>query len=461
MRYCINCGKELMEDARFCAYCGTAVNGDTAEKRRMVYEGDIHKCPNCGEVVEAFTTNCPICGFEFRNTQATNAVKELAQKLEKIENSRTSKQSGWLSCLDNAYRINETDQKKISLIQNFAIPNAKEDLFEFMVLASSNINLQRYANSATLSASERAVSDAWHSKFEQSYKKAKLCINDTYEFEKIKNIFTEKQKEIRRAKRHQYSIPIMIIGLPIALICILVVWLESSECTDAIQKENDRLNILASEVYEAIEAKNFDIAKAKTANLVYTGPNTTSGKQSAKKWENTRNELATIIENAEKAYKSNGGTTLPTHINSPSINADDDIDQSKEFNQVPDDFCNGYSKATFSDYNSPLEENSLGGSRIYLTGTLKEVEIFNADGFNCIAGHFTDDEDNVWVLLLNAIPLVEKTHYDVAVGERICCTGVYNGYFEEPKIPMVVVNEIFVFKDGMRLNGMQKILDTE
>lgn len=90
---------------------------------------------------------------------------------------------------------------------------------------------------------------------------------------------------------------------------------------------------------------------------------------------------------------------------------------------------------------------------------MKKVEIFNADGFNCLVGHFTDDDENMWVLLLNAVPLVEKTHYDKL--ERICCAGVYNGYIKDAKIPMVVATEIFVFNGGARLNGMQKILDAQ
>lgn len=317
-----------MEDARFCSYCGTAVNGDTADKRRMVYEGDIHKCPNCGEIVESFTTNCPTCGFEFRNTQATNAVKELTQKIEKIENSRSSRQSGWSKLLDTKNRISETDQEKISLIRSFAIPNSKEDLFEFMVLAASNINIRRYSDPYVISASESALSDAWYSKFEQSYEKAKISIKNSAEFEKIRNIFTKKQKEIDYASRkRRFAIITPIIGL-VLMSCVLILLLYYGECASRIADENNRLNALSSEVYEAIESKKFDTAKAKNANLVYTGPNTASGKQSAKKWENTRNELATIIENAENADKAGGGTMLPAHSNTPTMYDEEDIDQS-------------------------------------------------------------------------------------------------------------------------------------
>ena len=49
-----------------------------------MYEGYIHKCPNCGEVLEAFVTVCPACGYEIRDAKSSSSVQELASKLENI-----------------------------------------------------------------------------------------------------------------------------------------------------------------------------------------------------------------------------------------------------------------------------------------------------------------------------------------------------------------------------------------
>ena len=58
MAFCINCGQELAEGAKFCANCGKAVTGEnTTSQRKTVYEGNLHKCPNCGEVLNSFVTN--------------------------------------------------------------------------------------------------------------------------------------------------------------------------------------------------------------------------------------------------------------------------------------------------------------------------------------------------------------------------------------------------------------------
>ena len=101
--FCPYCGTKLDDGARFCKNCGEAVS-DTAEQipkaqqteapdgnpseRKTVYEGYIHKCPNCGEVLDSFAVNCPTCGYELRGARASSAVKEFSLKLEAIESRR-------------------------------------------------------------------------------------------------------------------------------------------------------------------------------------------------------------------------------------------------------------------------------------------------------------------------------------------------------------------------------------
>ena len=72
MAYCVKCGKELVDDAKFCAGCGIAVDvhqSENDEQRKTVYDGDLHKCPKCGEHLNAFVTICPVCNYELRGTQ--------------------------------------------------------------------------------------------------------------------------------------------------------------------------------------------------------------------------------------------------------------------------------------------------------------------------------------------------------------------------------------------------------
>ncbi len=61
MAFCVNCGQQLGKGAKFCTNCGQTVTSYKTEssERKTVYDGEIHKCPNCGEIIDAFVTNCP------------------------------------------------------------------------------------------------------------------------------------------------------------------------------------------------------------------------------------------------------------------------------------------------------------------------------------------------------------------------------------------------------------------
>ena len=176
MPFCSNCGQQINDGAKFCPSCGTAVSNEkTNNQRKTVFEGNIHKCPNCGEVLNSFTSNCPSCGYEIRGASNSAAVQEFAVKLASAESR----------------------QEKIAIIRNFPIPNTKEDILEFMILASTNIgdNL------------EKDISAAWQSKTEQAYQKAQIIFQDEKEFSRIQNIYSQvcvkltKQKKIEKVQK--------------------------------------------------------------------------------------------------------------------------------------------------------------------------------------------------------------------------------------------------------------------
>lgn len=216
MAYCINCGQQLPEGAKFCSSCGTAtgeVKTETAQ-RKTVYDGELHKCPNCGELINAFVTICPTCNYEIRGAKASSIVKEFADKLEQIERTREAQKSH--SFIGKLYgsdgQLNKTDEQKISLIRSFSIPNTKEDIFEFMILAASNIDLKLYGlgDKGVITASQRAVSDAWLAKFEQAYEKASFTFSTSSDFLSIKDIH---DKKIKQLKRKKWEIPMLILGI--------------------------------------------------------------------------------------------------------------------------------------------------------------------------------------------------------------------------------------------------------
>ena len=341
-QFCPYCGTKLDEGARFCKNCGESIS-DTAEQtpkvqqtespdgnpsdRKTVYEGYIHKCPNCGEMLDSFAVNCPTCGYEFRGVKGAISVREFAKKLEEIESKRPTNRFGFKKVLENQNTVNETDIKKISLIRSFAIPNTKEDILEFLILASSNINLQRYNDFDAISESEKAVSDAWQAKLEQAYEKARMSFGDTPEFKKIHSIYEKKTGEIEKSKKKRVYFGIGFTGSIVLLFVVVfgVLFRMTGSESREIEAENERLEAIAQEVYDALENENFVLARAKAATLVFSGPDNDEAEIAAEKWNTTRNDLYKTIDAAENS--------APKISSNTSELEKDDSDSSKPVNE--------------------------------------------------------------------------------------------------------------------------------
>lgn len=170
MAFCMNCGQQLPDGANFCLNCGTKLGETKTEnmQRKTVYDGDLHKCPNCGELLKSFVTVCPACTYELRSVKTNSSVEALARKLEMTSS------------------LNE----KIELITNFYIPNTKEDIFDFFILAVSNLENKQYDSD-----------DAWRAKLEQAYHKAKISFGNTADFDYLEKLYNRTCKTISKREK--------------------------------------------------------------------------------------------------------------------------------------------------------------------------------------------------------------------------------------------------------------------
>ena len=166
MPYCIHCGKENPAEAKFCAGCGKPIGSSsaaqTAGQRRQIYDGVIHKCPNCGEILNSFITTCPSCGYEIRGAQKSQTVNEFAEQLDHLAASK--RETGWQRFWREFNSdLHKTDKQRIELIKGYVIPTTKEDVLEFMTYAMGNINTTVLADDSNLDQvqTERAISEAW------------------------------------------------------------------------------------------------------------------------------------------------------------------------------------------------------------------------------------------------------------------------------------------------------------
>lgn len=220
VQYCKFCGTMLDADSKFCKSCGKVIESQNhythkdeytndnhdSNERKTSYEGVLHKCPNCGEVLESFQTNCPSCGYEIRDGKASTVVQEFALKLERIESRRMpipqSQTTLMGRILDKALEEDEEEKRrdfekqkereKRNLIVNFSVPNTKETIIEFVLLSLSNIDVRKLWYDD--------VTKAWATKLEQIYKKAQLSMPEA-DFMQIHMLCHEKLEEIEKKNK--------------------------------------------------------------------------------------------------------------------------------------------------------------------------------------------------------------------------------------------------------------------
>ena len=259
MAFCSNCGRKLEQGVKFCSECGEPIaKKEESEQRKTIYDGELHKCPNCGEILKSFEIICSTCGYELRGNKVSNAVKEFALKLEAIEAKREyEKPRGIFAATEAQQRLSKTDEQKISLIKSFSVPNSKEDMLEFMILATSSMNMRTYDSSNTnISKSEKEINAAWFSKVQQVYEKAKRIYSSDSTFAEIKALYDACNEKILKSKKKGIIKWVLLIGWIPLLWIVIIVSLSISE-PKAEAKEIERLENIVIEVQLALDNNEF------------------------------------------------------------------------------------------------------------------------------------------------------------------------------------------------------------
>lgn len=193
---------------------------------KQYYAGAIMKCPNCGEIIQPFSTICSTCGIEFRNVAASQAISNLQKQLESIKYSSDIKtRKNIFGAMMDIGKVDEKTCKMIQIIQNFAIPNTREDIVEFITLANTNINVECFSDFYYSNIQDkmrlRALSEAWIAKMEQAYQKSCMWLQKDEVFEQIEKIYKNRMNEIKNIKKKS-KIYIVLIALAPIVLSILI-----------------------------------------------------------------------------------------------------------------------------------------------------------------------------------------------------------------------------------------------
>jgi uncharacterized membrane protein HdeD (DUF308 family) len=185
--YCTNCGKKLLDGSKFCDKCGTKTPSDvkleTPKVEKVTTLGKIMKCPVCGETLNYGSLKCPSCQTEIIGREATNAVQVFSEKI--------------------TYESNE--DRKIELIKTFPIPNNREDIIEFMLLATSNYDASYYASNKAYDS----IARAWLSKIDQCYNKGKILFTEQNDLYIIEKMYSEVHTKTKKIEKHRFILTLL------------------------------------------------------------------------------------------------------------------------------------------------------------------------------------------------------------------------------------------------------------
>lgn len=203
--------KEAREDQQYRLEMEKAKSAQQSAPKSEKF-GDVRKCPACGAMVESLMTKCPECGHEFINIEANSTTKKLMQKIDEIQAESSTMMNAIKSdnekvAQEQRYAVEKQIRGRIDqAIQNFPIPNTKEDLIEFLTLCISN--------------SHSNNSDAWKNKLKQVIAKAKVMLPDDEDVQSILRQYdedTEKEKKSNIKKIVIFFVVLAVLGLGSAI----------------------------------------------------------------------------------------------------------------------------------------------------------------------------------------------------------------------------------------------------
>ena len=257
MPFCSSCGKQVADGLKFCTACGKPMAGAEAAKPRTVTVGQVKKCPSCGAPLESFQSRCPQCGHELGGLETSGVIKEFSNKIIELDdqiakekqglnqsNINIIKKFGWviinIPFLAIPYIISTikkvlvqpipplvpTEEKKKSYIENFVVPNNREDIMEFVLFASSRVD-------GLMGQSGRALDELgainmwakiWSDKCKQVSARAGIVMTDDKKtMSQINDLMAKPQKMLAATKKKALTRVGVFAAVVIAVAAIIIV----------------------------------------------------------------------------------------------------------------------------------------------------------------------------------------------------------------------------------------------
>ena len=125
----------------------------------------------------------------------------------------------------------------------------------------------------------------------------------------------------------------------------------------------------------------------------------------------------------------------------------------EELKEVPAGFCSNYEEAVFDKFNSNASENGLGGTKVWVEGTYKEILTMDTEGLTMYYTTFKAKDGHEWVLMLDAYPAAPKEPYEKLYGHTLCAKGSYEGYSSVYAMPVIYLHSLYDRNTGSILGS--------
>lgn len=165
-------------------------------------EGSVKKCPACGAPIQSFSINCSECGHEFRNSEAVSSITKLFALLDNISKENANEDyeivvdqnASYMKRLEQQQNAEARIEKlaknranrQMEIIRGFPVPNAKEDILEFLSQAFPKAKPRSFWSNNT--NFENEFQACWKTKCEEIIIKARFSMKeDKLTLEQIEN----------------------------------------------------------------------------------------------------------------------------------------------------------------------------------------------------------------------------------------------------------------------------------
>ncbi len=277
MAFCINCGKKLIDGAKYCMECGATVGGgvcqetqdptkpaesipkveqqSTYAERKQEYAGRIIKCPACGAELPSFSALCPDCGHEINSQNVSPYIREFSKSIDEydraIANDPEPPKTGWktwskgkrfLWVVLNLFTsfiplviylafplikpfvfrksipvLSINEKQKAALIENATFPNEREATIEAMMFTKSKM---AFLASEKFNKKTQYWTNLWNTKAGQLNQRAGIILKGDKIVEATYAEIVSCKKEVDKHVRNRAIIGVVVIVAYLVLIAV-------------------------------------------------------------------------------------------------------------------------------------------------------------------------------------------------------------------------------------------------